>query len=128
MQQRQGGCKFCSTGGFDFLSPAIIYLISSSKFNAHKIGVAGATEHNQRLDKHRLNGWTIYKHKEFKNGEVAFTIEQKVLKWFMNDKKLFPFVSPEDMPQGGSSETVDAAEIDLPTIWAKVEELSRVKT
>jgi hypothetical protein len=127
MQQRQGGCKFCSTGGFDFLSPAIIYLISSSKFSAHKVGVAGATEHNQRLDKHRLNGWTIYKHKEFKNGEVAFAIEQKVLNWFMNDKKLFPFVSPEDMPQGGSSETVDAAEIDLATIWAKVEELSRVK-
>ena len=127
MQQRQGGCKFCSTGGFDFLSPAIIYLISSSKFSAHKVGVAGATEHNHRLDKHRLNGWTIYKHKEFKNGEVAFAIEQKVLNWFMNDKKLFPFVSPEDMPQGGSSETVDAAEIDLATIWAKVEELSRVK-
>jgi len=127
MQQRQGGCKFCSTGGFDFLSPAIIYLISSPKFSAHKIGVAGATEHNQRLDKHRLNGWTIYKHKEFKNGEVAFKIEQKVLNWFMNEKKLFPFVSPEDMPQGGSSETVDASEIDLATIWAKVEELSRVK-
>ena len=31
------------------------------------------------------------------------------------------------MPQGGWTETVDASEIDLPTIWAKVEELSRVK-
>ena len=31
------------------------------------------------------------------------------------------------MPHGGYTETVDASEIDLPTIWAKVEELSRVK-
>jgi len=29
------------------------------------------------------------------------------------------------MPQGGWTETVDAAEIDLPTIWAKVEQLSK---
>jgi DNA-directed RNA polymerase subunit RPC12/RpoP len=29
--------------------------------------------------------------------------------------------------QGGWTETVDASEIDLPTIWAKVEELSKVK-
>ena len=28
------------------------------------------------------------------------------------------------MPQGGWTETVDASEIDLPTIWAKVDELS----
>ena len=42
-------------------------------------------------------------------------------------KRLSPFVNPEQMPQGGSSETVDASEIELPTIWAKVEELSRVK-
>jgi hypothetical protein len=127
MQQRQGGCKYCSVGGFDFFAPAIIYLISSSKFNAHKIGVAGATEHNQRLDKHRLNGWTIYKHKEFKTGEEAFAIEQEVLSWLINKRKLFPFVAPEDMPQGGSSETVDASEIDLATIWRKVEELIKGK-
>jgi tRNA A58 N-methylase Trm61 len=30
------------------------------------------------------------------------------------------------MPQGGHTETVDALEVDLPTIWAKVEELSKV--
>jgi len=29
--------------------------------------------------------------------------------------------------EGGHTETVDALEVDLPTIWAKVEELSRVK-
>ena len=31
------------------------------------------------------------------------------------------------MPHGVYTETIDASEIDLPTIWAKVEELSKVK-
>ena len=31
------------------------------------------------------------------------------------------------MPQGGWTEIVDASEIDLPTIWAKFEEMNRVK-
>jgi hypothetical protein len=30
------------------------------------------------------------------------------------------------MPKGGHTETVDASEIDLVTIWAKVKELSKV--
>jgi hypothetical protein len=29
------------------------------------------------------------------------------------------------MPQGGFTETIDASEIDLPTIWQRVEELSK---
>jgi len=31
------------------------------------------------------------------------------------------------MPQDGHTETLDAFEIDLTTIWAKVEELKKVK-
>lgn len=36
------------------------------------------------------------------------------------------FLTPKQMPRGGHTETVDASEIDLSTIWAKVEELSKV--
>jgi hypothetical protein len=38
-----------------------------------------------------------------------------------------PYLSIEQMPQAGWSETVDASEIDLPTIWAKVEQLSKLE-
>jgi hypothetical protein len=127
MQQGINRCKFCSTGGFDFNLPAIIYLISHSKLGAHKIGVAGAAKHNERLTKHAKQGWTLYKHKEFKNGIDAFNIEGKVLHWLRYQKNLPPYLSVEQMPQAGWSETVDASEVDLPTIWAKVEELSKVK-
>ena len=127
MQQRQGGCKYCKVGGFDFKKPAIIYLITHPEYGAHKIGVAGASEKNERLKKHSRQGWQIYKTREFKVGEDVFAIEQQVLAWLISSKGLTPYLAVEQMPQGGSSETVDASEIELVTIWAKVEELSRVK-
>jgi hypothetical protein len=127
MQQGINRCKFCATGGFDFNLPAIIYLISNSKLGAHKIGVAGAAKHNERLTKHARQGWTVYKHKEFKKGIDAFNLEGKILHWLRYKKNLPPYLSIEQMPQAGWSETVDASEIDLPTVWAKVEEFSSVK-
>ncbi len=127
MQNRQSGCKYCAESGFDFNGEAIIYLITHKKFNAHKIGVAGAKSKNQRLKKHTAKGWIIYRTKKFRRGQTAFSLEQSILYWLRVKKDLPSCVRPKEMPQGGSSETVDASEIDLPTIWAKVEELSRVK-
>jgi hypothetical protein len=124
MQQRQSGCRFCKVGGFDFKKPAIIYLITHEVFGAHKVGVAGASEKNERLKKHVNQGWQVYKTKEFKVGENAYLIEQKTLAWLMTSKGLTAYLAPEQMPQGGSSETVDALEIDLPAIWAKIVALS----
>ncbi len=127
MQQGMNRCKYCSVGGFDFNKPAIVYLITHPKLGAHKIGVAGAAKHNERLKKHKSQGWTIYRHKEFKLGIQAFTVEGKVLHWLRYKKDLSPYLSIEQMPQAGWSETVDASEIDLETIWAKVQELSKLK-
>ena len=127
MQQGINRCKFCATGGFDFNKPAIVYLITNTNLGAHKIGIAGMAKHNERLTKHRKQGWTLHKHREFKSGMQAFEIEGKVLNWLRYKKELPPFLSIEQMPQAGWSETVDATEISLKTIWAKVEEFSKVK-
>lgn len=126
MQQGVNRCKFCATGGFDLNLPAIVYLVTNPNLGAHKIGVAGTSEHNVRLKNHKKYGWNVYKHREFKRGATAFEIETQVLKWLRNSKNLLPYLTIEQMPQAGWSETVDASEIDLPTIWEKVEELSRV--
>jgi DNA-directed RNA polymerase subunit RPC12/RpoP len=127
MQQGVNRCKFCATGGFDFNKPAIVYLITNSKLGAHKIGVAGAAKHNERLAKHASQGWTVYKHTEFKKGIDAFNLEGEILHWLRYQKNLAPYLSIEQMPQAGWSETVDASEIDLPTIWAQVVKRSKVK-
>jgi hypothetical protein len=123
MQQGGSQCKYCATGGFNFNDPAIVYLITHEVLKAHKIGVAGAASHNERLKHHSQNGWQVYKHLEFKSGSDAFEVEHKVLQWLRYEKKLPPYLSAEQMPQAGWTETVDGTEIDLPTIWAKVKEL-----
>jgi len=119
MQGSGTRCKFCAIGGFDFNEPAIIYLITNPKLGAHKIGVAGANEKNERLAKHSRGGWELYRKKRYPTGLEAFKVEQKILKWFIS-KELYPYVAPELMPHGGSSETVDGDLVDLQTIWKRV--------
>jgi hypothetical protein len=78
-----------------------------------------------RLDKHIKQGWKTYNKIDLNTAEEAYEIEQSVLNWLRSDLDLQQYLLSEQMPQRGHTETVDASEIDLPTIWAKVEELSR---
>ena len=72
-------------------------------------------------------GWTLLKKRDYESGEIAFQIEQESLTWIRKTLKLPFHLSPDLMPQGGWTETVDGSEIDAPTIWAKVEEVSKVR-
>jgi hypothetical protein len=80
-----------------------------------------------RLTRHEKLGWNVYAVKDLDTGEEAYELEEAVLDWLRNDLGLTRYLLSEQMPQGGHTETVDASEIDLSAIWAKVEELSRVK-
>jgi hypothetical protein len=94
---------------------------------AHKIGIANDETRVNRIKEHQKYGWDLFKSINFETGDDAFQIEQQVLAWLRQKKGLGIFLSKEQLPQGGYSETVDASEIDLPTIWAKVEQFSKVK-
>jgi hypothetical protein len=118
------GCKYCQLGGINLLAPAYLYLITHKSFNSHKVGIGGFDSYNNRLEQHTKQGWEIYSQLDLDTGEEAYEIEQAVLNWLRNDLNLQQYLLPEQMPQAGHTETVDASEIDLPTIWAKVEELS----
>ena len=122
-----GGCKYCQIGGLNLLAPAYLYLITHKLLNSHKVGIGGFDSSINRLDRHIKQGWQTYRQLDFDTAEEAYEIEQGVLNWLRNDLGLQQYLLPEQMPQRGHTETVDASEIDLPTIWAKVEELSRVK-
>jgi len=121
------GCKYCSIGGINLLAPAYLYLITHNSLNSHKIGIGGIDSSMDRLEKHKKQGWETYRQLDLDTAEEAYEIEQAVLTWLRFDLGLQQYLLPKQMPQGGHTETVDASEIDLPTIWAKVEELSRVK-
>jgi hypothetical protein len=125
--QGHGACIYCSVGGLDFSKPAYLYLITNSKLGAHKIGIAGKSARIDRVRVHKRDGWIVYKTKNYKSGSEAIKAEQKVLGWLSKEKKLSQHLSKAEMPQGGHTETVDASRIKLTTIWAKVEELTKVK-
>ena len=72
-------------------------------------------------------GWVLFKKVDFSTGNLAYEVEQEILTWLRVELGLGIYLIAEQMPQGGHTETVDASEIDLPTIWAKIEQLTRVK-
>jgi hypothetical protein len=127
IQQGQGGCRSCGIGGLDFNKPAFVYLMAHKDFQSLKIGVGNPSSNKNRIKEHAKLGWTLIKKMDFETGEDAFQIEQESLIWIRKTLKLPFHLSPDLMPQGGWTETVDASEIDVPTIWSKVEELSKVK-
>ena len=118
-----GGCKYCSEGAFNYDAPATLYLITHDELCAHKIGIGNSDKN--RVKQHQSHGWKVFKTLEFSIGDDAYRVEQDVLAWLLEEFGLMPYLSKADMPQGGYTETVDASEIDLPSIWKKVEALTR---
>ena len=83
---------------------------------------------SSRIAQHEKKGWKLYEQMNFEVTDDAYALEQRVLEWLREIKKLDVYLSESEMPQGGYTETVDSSEIDLPTIWAKIEQLSKVKS
>lgn len=101
--------------------------MTHQEFRAHKVGVGNHKTRNNRIKEHIKTGWILIESRDFPTGDEAFNVEQKTLIWLRETKGLGMYLSKAEMPQGGETETVDASEIDPPTIWAKIEELSKVK-
>jgi hypothetical protein len=122
-----GGCKYCSIGGINLSQPGFLYLMTHKSLGAHKIGIGGFASSVNRIEQHKKHEWELFKSLDFETAELAYEIEQFIINWIRNDLGLLQYLVIEQMPQGGHTETIDASEIDLSTIWAKVEELSKVK-
>lgn len=123
----QGGCRYCADKGLDYNEPAYLYLMTHPNLGAHKVGIANTKTRVNRIKEHQKYGWVLFKAIDFETGDDAYQIEQQVLTWLRLKKGLGIFLSKEQLPQGGYSETVEAGEIELVTIWAKIEKLSKVK-
>lgn len=129
IREGQGGCKFCADWGIDYGANGYLYLMTHKELSAHKIGIGNSSRSRgrSRIAQHEKNGWKLFKQLNFEVTDDAYALEQEVLKWLRKDLGLRIYLSESEMPQGGYSETVDATEIELVTIWAKVEKLSKVK-
>jgi len=103
------GPRHCSENRSGF-----VYLIGRVELNALKIGVTG--EESDRLEQHYAHGWVLRDIWRFESLTDAFLIEELVLDRWRNLYRCIPWLSREQVPQGGWTETIEwtaATELEL---------------
>ena len=91
-------------------TPALVYLVTHAALGAAKIGV-GDVE-GSRIAQHRCAGWQLFAAFQV-TAKVALAIETEILRWWRRELRLPSFLRHHQMPQGGYTETVALADIDL---------------
>jgi hypothetical protein len=115
------GCKHCATSGFDYIAPAVVYLMCHP-LGSVKVGICGADDRNTRIAAHQRNGWHPYQQLRLPIGEQARQVEQIVLARLRREYQLTAYMSAETMPQGGWTETFDAEIVSADTVWRIVQD------
>lgn len=122
IRQRGDGCGDCAMrGGFKVNRAALVYLIYHEAHHAIKVGIGNVDR--DRLGQHRSRGWVTLA-VEYVPGAQAPPIERAILAWWRNDLALPPYLSKNEMPQAGWTETVDADAIDIPATIARIRTLA----
>ncbi|MGK3708621.1 hypothetical protein [Arthrobacter sp. IK3] len=94
------------------------YLLVNEGLGSVKVGVTASG--SSRLKVFRRHGWQAVHVETFDSGLEAMSVEREILDWWRKDLNLPVYVSPEDMPIGGSRET---AELESMPIAVAVERL-----
>lgn len=121
IQRGSGGCRWCRNSGFKAAEAAVVYLITHADYGAAKVGITDASE--GRLKKHSRRGWQVLYRIDVP-GELAISIETEILDWWRGELGLPTHLGPEEMPQGGWTETVCAEEIDLALTMHRIRQLT----
>ncbi len=113
IQNRGSGCSTCAEYGLTYTAPAYLYIMQHYEYQSIKIGISNDNATPNRVRSHKNDGWKHYKSFFFMTGQIAENVENEVLNWIRNEKKLGIHLSQELMKQGGYSETVDSEEISV---------------
>lgn len=88
---------------------ALVYLMTHDGYGAAKVGISDKA--GRRLAQHRLQGWQTMA-AFLTSARTAAAAERDILRWWRG-LGLPSYLTPGQMPQGGWTETVAAARIDL---------------
>jgi predicted GIY-YIG superfamily endonuclease len=89
------------------MNEAILYILYNPTHKAIKIGISDIS--GKRFASHRTKGWLLVSYWHFFERDKARAVESLVIQTL--SKKHKPYLSKEDMPQGGYTETFDASRI-----------------
>jgi hypothetical protein len=87
-----------------------LYILSHPTLKAWKVGVTGSGK-TDRLQQHYSEGWSVKALWAGMAGVQAYTIEQKILQHWRT-KNILPFLTKQQMPQSGWTETASILEYD----------------
>jgi hypothetical protein len=85
----------------------LLYILYSPRHKAIKIGISDIS--GKRFASHRTKGWILIKYWSFSQRDKARAIETLVVQ--ILTKRYGHYLTKEDMPQGGYTETFDASKI-----------------
>jgi predicted GIY-YIG superfamily endonuclease len=89
------------------MNEAILYILYSPIHKAVKIGISDIS--GKRFAAHRTKGWLLVAYWHFFERDKARAVESLVIQTL--SKKYKPYLSKEDMPQNGYTETFDASKV-----------------
>jgi hypothetical protein len=85
----------------------LLYILYSPIHRAIKIGISDVS--GRRFASHRAKGWILIKYWAFPERDKARAVESILVRTLTN--KHGHYLTKEDMPQGGYTETFDASKI-----------------
>jgi hypothetical protein len=100
---------------------ALVYVVTHTALGAVKVGVSDPA--GARIAQHRRAGWQLAAAFQVA-ADAAAAIEADVLGWWRGQLGLPPYLRPDQMPQGGWTETAAAGAIDLAAAVARICELA----
>jgi hypothetical protein len=124
IQQGNGGCIYCAPYGMDMGVASCLYLLSSTEYDACKVGISNVESLKKRLAEHKKQSFVeLHKKWDFKTGFDAYTVEQGVISWWRDELGIPPALTRREMPRHGYSETASVTLISIKFTVAKIEEL-----
>lgn len=90
------------------MNEAILYILYSPVHRAIKIGISDIS--GKRFAQHRTKGWLLVAYWHFFERDRARAIESLVIQT-LRKKQPKAYLSKDDMPQNGYTETFDASKI-----------------
>ena len=89
------------------MNEAILYILYSPVYRAVKIGISDIS--GKRFKAHKTKGWLLVSYWHFFERDRARAVESLVLNTLR--EKYGHYLSKEDMPQNGYTETFDARKV-----------------
>jgi len=126
-KRTSGGCKFCAKYGFQHSKSAYLYLIRNLKLNTVKVGIANPSRRSDgdRLKRFIQLDWEVIAKWNFQEGKHAEHVEKAVFKIIRQERGIPIYLSHQDMPIGGHTETMSADSVDISELKALIAEIVR---